>query len=371
MTSVFSSKVLLLAMLSPVVAACKWHEWTLVHSSWVDSYADNIDATIRDEGRFNTADDQLLEYQQVYLECGSTNGVSVQRVITLQDTMTTAGQGRIPISDRAYYQNEQNVPQPGGIPSGLPAGGWSELHSFGTGYKRFIVRASGPQVHCAQSYRDVGGPQNNNPQLGTFGRVWARKSTEKPRESELPSCVPDEKDRPTTTATTTTNGKVEDLLSRMTDAEKLLEDQINAILPQLTDLKAKVVELTSANSKLESEKGVLDERVTELEDSVAADSRGWADRLAALEAKVNAIETTTTTTPTTTTPKARTTTPFPGKSRPQCTSGGCTPSMESNADGGVDIVACCGDVVIHGKTCSADVCELDARVAALEAVVGV
>lgn len=76
---------------APVASTTPDGSWTLLHSSYLDSYKDAVDCTISEKGTFTTSDDYKISYQQVYLECGSTNGVSVQRVITLENALETAG----------------------------------------------------------------------------------------------------------------------------------------------------------------------------------------------------------------------------------------------------------------------------------------
>ena len=60
---------------------------------------------------------------------------------------------------------------------------FSEMHAFGSSFRRFIIRPGG--IHCARDYSEVGG-ESDNPALGQYGRVWVRNSREIPNETELP-----------------------------------------------------------------------------------------------------------------------------------------------------------------------------------------
>ena len=69
---------------------------------------------------------------------------------------------------------------------------WNELPNFGIAIfpngrddARFIIRQS--QIHRAHAYMVVGG-QDDNPDLGQYGRVWVRQGTAQVAASNLPSC---------------------------------------------------------------------------------------------------------------------------------------------------------------------------------------
>ena len=69
---------------------------------------------------------------------------------------------------------------------------WNELHFFAPGNNRFIVRmpgnGAGSRIHCGLNYQQVAGGQDNNPNLGLYGRVWVRSGTAQMDAISLPSC---------------------------------------------------------------------------------------------------------------------------------------------------------------------------------------
>lgn len=195
--------------------ACPQHDWTLLDSSYIDLCKDGgVDSTISARGPFRTSAAVAVSYQQVYLECGSTNNVSVQRVITLGNRMRTAGAveygGNVTVTGRNYYTNDKNAPRPADVT--FQAGTWAELHYFGQTPNqalRFILRDAA--IHCAQAYSPVASSPLysfegvvGNPNLGTYGRVWVRDSTAIPKEADLPMCIPTPPTTAATNSTTTT-----------------------------------------------------------------------------------------------------------------------------------------------------------------------
>ena len=140
-------------------------------------------------GQFVTPDDESIEYQQVFLECASTT-TGVQRVLTLASKQYTAKPTSQAVTSETYYSNEFGAHA--GQATGQEyewnetEGGWNEEHCFRGCARRFIVRMS--QIHCALDYASIGG-SNNNANLGVYGRVWVRDSTQIPDETDLPTCV--------------------------------------------------------------------------------------------------------------------------------------------------------------------------------------
>lgn len=196
-------------------SACPQHDWTLLDSSYIDLCKDGgVDSTISATGPFRTSAAVAVSYQQVYLECGSTNNVSVQRVITLGNRMRTAGAvedgANVTVTGRNYYTNDKNAPRPADVT--FQSGTWAELHYFGQTPNRalrFIIRDAA--IHCAQAYSPVASSplysfkgMVGNPNLGTYGRVWVRDSTAIPQEADLPTCIPTPPTTTTTNSTTTT-----------------------------------------------------------------------------------------------------------------------------------------------------------------------
>ena len=155
----------------------------LLASGWIDSYDSHIDSYFRSKGQFVTPNAFPIHYQQVYLECQHSSG-GVQRVLTLTAEQSTARGEALSVSHADYFGGDTfTASRPGVIT--MTYSNWDVLSFFGRHDARFIIRQS--QIHCAQAYMEVGG-QDDNPDLGQYGRVWVRQGTAQVAASNLPSC---------------------------------------------------------------------------------------------------------------------------------------------------------------------------------------
>lgn len=145
----------------------------------------------------------------------------------------------------------------------------------------------------------------------------------------------------TTTATSTTGTELADLRSRMSGVEKMIEDEMKAGIAKLTaDQNAK---LADQNAQLAAQRTQAAAQTLEIA-ALREENSVLVTRLAAVEGRVfpedddAGVITATTTTPR-----------FDGSNRAACkgngSGDGCAPEVASTQDGGMELNACCGNVV--------------------------
>ena len=143
----------------------------------------------------------MTPYTQVFLECGSENGMVVRRVLQLKNPARGVAQPADPnrevkLTHNFAYNGESSRHVPGKGDYSDPDnqhGSWAEMPLFGpvrAGYQgRFILRPN--EVHCASDVQHHG-VKRDNPRLGTYGRVWVRDSTQMLSQIGFPRSLPGE-----------------------------------------------------------------------------------------------------------------------------------------------------------------------------------
>ena len=126
-------------------------------------------------------------WQQAYLECERSDA-GIQRVFTFSTKALTAAKPSGTWTE-SYYSRDTTGSRPADLSWTLSVPGvalLNEQHVFGGRHpaQRFIIRQN--EVHCSANYADIDSP-TDNPNLGRWGRVWVRDSTDVPAESDLPS----------------------------------------------------------------------------------------------------------------------------------------------------------------------------------------
>jgi hypothetical protein len=167
--------------------AATYHDWTLLHSGWIAAYDSSVEASIKAKGQFQSDQSTWTlsgGYQQVFLECGSSDGWGISRILTFSQLWTTP-QNALGTWAETYFSGDKAT---SGRPSFLQL--WptvllfNEQHGFAGSQNRFLIRTN--SIHCARSYESYGDPSIL---AGQWGRVWVRKSTSIPAEKDLPKSI--------------------------------------------------------------------------------------------------------------------------------------------------------------------------------------
>lgn len=150
----------------------------------------------------------------------------------------------------------------------------------------------------------------------------------------------------------TTNTIVGVLQGQLSDTQKLLEDQIQATDKHVAGLQAKIDAINAAHlneikavtAQLNEVKAQFEKDLSALKDTMLGN--GGIDVGVALE----------------TNPRKQQCEPF-DESAP---AGTCTPTIE--ADGSIDMTACCGEIVLHSEQCSVNPCDTQRELNLLKAL---
>ena len=231
--------------------------WTLVASSWINSFSSSVPPAIRARGKLILPSTTPVAWQQAFFSCGSSTG-GVSRVMTFSTVATTVAgteifgytgvapsnrdePGAIAPWNETYYDGDTCTARP----TDLSPNSLTEQHYFCNRVgNRFIIRvdpADGLDVHCAANYVVTPSDANDN---GLWGRVWVRDSTLIPTQAELDDLV--------TATPRTALVSNSDLLARdfgLGDGSltfRELQQRIAALTQEVHELRANVTALQAA-----------------------------------------------------------------------------------------------------------------------------